>query len=660
MYNRRIKIFLSAVAVVFASLAGRLWHLQIIQGEHFRRQIDQTLIRSDLIQAGRGQILDRKDRILAIDEPCFDLCMDYGLLSDDQRYAGRQQRAIAKEIIADGAFLQADLSDEEISSAAREEYEDRVEASWTLARSQADLHNFDLDWTVNQIRQRVERIHRRINDQPIEETWAHPVVRGLDDATAVAIRTELGQTIGLSVRPSHRRLYPYGDLACHVIGVTGPVFAEEIEQLNSRWEQADWLTQIRHRYEGTDTVGKSGLERLAEPLLRGVRGYRLRDDRAEVPIEDLPAYQGQDVRTTLDIELQDRIIKLFFPGATGSVVVIDVPTGQILAMVSIPTFDLNRYRRDYKLLSGDKVYMPLLHRAVCALYPPGSIAKIIAAIGGLTEGLITPQTQYNCAGYLHNPSAFRCWVYIANQIGHGSLDLLGAIKNSCNIYFYNVGERLGPARMVKWLEAFGFSDVVGTQLPEECPGRVENPGELGGARLLAIGQGPVAVTPLHVGNTVATIARGGIIKKPVILQDPNGEIEILKPQTDRRLDVPAWVVELVHRGMHDVVEQQGGTAYRVFHLPDVEPLGFDVCGKTGTADVPPLREDSNGDGVINSSDRIVRIGPMAWFAGFAPYRNPQVAVAVVVEYVDEGGGSANAGPIARETFRLCREQGYIK
>jgi penicillin-binding protein 2 len=323
---------------------------------------------------------------------------------------------------------------------------------------------------------------------------------------------------------------------------------------------------------------------------------------------------------------------------------------------------LNNYRQEFLLLVRDELDLPLLSRAVGGLYPPGSTAKPIAALAGMTEGVITTETEFLCRGYLHNPRAFRCWIYSRGGGSHGSLNVEGAIKNSCNVFFYNVGEQLGVPRERYWLEQFGFGQRPGTGLGEEKSGSVAKGVEAydeTSARLLAIGQGRFSATPLQCANAMATIARNGQYLSPRLALDVGPQ------QQRRRLDIPREYFEVVKQGMYEVCNEPDGTAYKPFHEGvfgefGFRPLEVEVCGKTGTAEAPPQRVDSNENGRIDADDVIVRKGDMAWFGGFAPREEPRIAVVVVVEYVTEGGGSMYAAPIGREVIRLCSQYGYVE
>ena len=279
--------------------------------------------------------------------------------------------------------------------------------------------------------------------------------------------------------------------------------------------------------------------------------------------------------------------------------------------------------------------------------------KPITALGALSRGDIDANTTFNCPGWLISPTypSFRCWIYKGYGHGHGALSVVAALEHSCNVWFYRLGERVGLDRQLDWLERLGFGSECGTGLPEERPGIMPHPAEtegVGEARFLAMGQGRVTVTALHVANAVAMLARGGEFRSPLLVR------QFADRQVVRQVGATPAAVALVQEGMYKVVNSRtGGTAYNHARDPEIE-----ICGKTGTAETAPRRTDSNGDGRIDQNDEVLRAGDTAWFAGFAPYRAPRVAFVVVAEYA-QGSGGPVCGPIARRIAQICREFGYL-
>lgn len=663
MYKIRVKIFLTVIVLATLVMATRLMHLQVFLGASFRDEYEQMLKRTEFLPARRGRIIDRLGHILAEDHPCHDLCLHYGLLSQDDHWIRRQQRRLRREF---------GLSEDQ----AAQRYDQLARHTWDLTRRAAARTGVilydqgDEAGVIDRILRRVRRMRRRVGTNVREQGWAHVIVPALDEDVALALRSQAEGTIGMEIRPSHRRRYPCGAAAAHVIGLTGQVNEAEQHRHNLGVDEARWVERMRRNYLAGDTLGKRGVEKMCEKRLRGRRGY-VRYSAPGVVEHSEVARAGRDVHLTLDIDLQIRLAELFrrerakqYAQATspldrcpnGCIVVLSVEQAEVLALVSVPTFDLNTYRKDLADLLSDQKDLPLLHRAVYTRYPPGSTVKPIAALAALGAGVISTHTTYHCTGYLfpNLRDRFRCW--IAKRGGaHGTLNVVGGLQHSCNVFFYHVGERLGTDQLRDWFTRFGFADPAGTGLPEERAGHLPTERSRALARMMAIGQGGIEVTPLHMASAMVTLARGGRYLSPfVALEGGPRRVQRMFPLVESD-------AQAVREGMRRVVNDRRGTAWRIFHGSGVEELPFEICGKTGTAQTPPSRVDSNKNGRIDVRDAIVYRGDTAWFVGFAPADNPKIALAVMCEHA--GGGGAHAGPIAREAFRLIyqlRDRGYFQ
>ncbi len=644
MYKRRLLIFLGVIGTIFVAVVARLGYLQLVRGDELRFQAAKTLETEDMLPAMRGRIMDRNGEILALDKPCFDFCLDYRFIVSDPAWVSRQVKLIRRTRHVD-------------PNEAKQIYGELSENTWRVARRLSGAIGQDLGDTVARIRHRVDSMREHLGFEIREQRQAHPVVAAIDEPAAVEARAQLDRTIGAYVRPSHKRWYPYGRYACHIIGMTGNVTISEQQRYNVAPDtQPDRLKRLRHNYLAWDRIGKTGVEKMGEKILRGKRGYRRLVGGGSGLAGRAPE-ERPHMHLTLDIKLQkvltDRLLKEAWNGA---IVVTDVKSGDVLAMVSTPLYDLNTYQQDADDLyhsRANRINLPLINRAVYRAYPPGSTIKPIAALAGLGSGKLTPTTNIYCRGYLYQPGSFRCY----HSIAHGNVDTRRALKKSCNVYFYTVAEKIGRQELLYWYQSFGFGAVPGTGLPEERPGSLPTDDFLrsrygrgavpADARFMAIGQGAMTATPLHMASAIAAVARGGVYLSPVIA------LEGAPRQVRRGMPIPEDHAQVVREGMWAVINESGGTAYRVF---GPAPLGFSACGKTGTATASKQMIDADEDGRL---DTVVNEGDMGWFVGFAPYENPQVAISVVVEYVDRGGGRT-AGPIARDVLEYCEAFGYIR
>ncbi len=658
MYKQRLIIFLAIIFLGLLVLVGRLATLQLARGDRYRREYEQSVRETQMLPAARGCIIDRHGRIFAADKACKDLCLSYPFIVRDEGWVEHQVSLIKRQ--------------ESVTAAkAKEIFEQRYTQTWRLADEIAEGGGVDLRVAVDKITDSVQAIRRSLErhgriERIQEELQFHPVLSALDDTQAARLEAAINQnrTVGVSIRPSHKRVYPYDDLACHVIGLMGPVAASDCNRVFSGTPQ-ERLAARRDAYEPTDRIGITGVEKMCESQLRGRAGYRVVEKVGRDPndLEGEEAQNGQDVHLTLDSVLQYNLAQemrkprsLAPGGYTGAVVVMSVERGDILALVSVPTYDLNRYRLDANALFHDDVNLPLLNRAVGMRYPPGSTAKPIVALAALETGKITPQTTFFCQGHLfpNDPEHLKC------TGSHGPVDLNRGLMKSCNVYFFSVGEKLGPLLLCDWFRQFGLADHPGSGLGEERRGHIptrewldrrDNRNQWDAeARQMGIGQGSITVTPLHMANVMATIARDGLMMSPMLV------VGGARDQEPRQIPLSHEHLELVRQGMFAVVNEPGGTAYTPFHDGTAEPLPVEVSGKTGTAQASPQLADLDHDG---KAEEVVRSGKMAWFAGFAPSNKPRIAVAVVIEYT-EGHGGTTAGPIAREAVRLCRELGYLK
>ena len=433
----------------------------------------------------------------------------------------------------------------------------------------------------------------------------------------------------MQVVKAWRRQYPQDGFAAHVTGYVGEVSEAELDS-----------PQFIDYNQG-DIVGKDGLERQYDATLRGVDGQQRvmvdnmgRERQVQNAQEAMP---GKDLRTTIDLDLQ-AVAELSMQDKLGAVVALDPRTGEVLAMVSRPTFDANKFtgrisRDDWNEIASDP-HKPLLNRAIQAQLAPGSTFKPIMAIAGLESGVIDDKTEFHCPG----GASFYGHYYACHlKGGHGTIALHRAIAQSCDVFFYNVGNRLGIDRIAKYAEMAGIGHKTGIDLPNETQGtmpstkwklRVSRQKWYAGETIsVAIGQGAVTVSPLQIAAALGGLGDGGRWYKPHLIKT---EVPVL----EREGRFNPENLRDVNSGMYAVVNE-GGTGRAAF-LPGVK-----VCGKTGTAQLAASQLTKGAK--LRSS-----LANNAWFVGFAPMENPEIAVVALFE---NGQESTNAVPIVRDVLK---------
>jgi penicillin-binding protein 2 len=630
MFNRRLKLLLGILTAAAAALVVRLIDLQVLGAPVFQEQAAEAMLRpTRFIPAIRGQILDRYGRVLADDRPQWQLCVYYPVLADTQRYVTELAQSRARRGAAGPS--QAELAAQILG---------QVQQTWDRVAQLTGVSNSSLQERQREIRQRVETIRAAVSRsagidvQIQEQEMLHPLVSGLDDQAAIKLRLNLQHVPWLQVQVANHRLYPNAQAFCHLLGCLGPVPPEVA------YDPVNLESDVLQQYLPDEQMGYSGIEQLGEQLLRGRRGLVREDFHGRV-LERVEPQPGHPLYLTIDADLQEQILPVLAQavetndqarGGGAAVVVLDVHTRHVLALVSYPTFDPNRRAEAFQATTENSRAAPLLARAISATYPPGSVVKPIVLAAGLSLGLVSPSDRKLCTGtLLDGVNAWHCWTYFRNMPPHGWVDASDAIKQSCNIYFFKLGQDVNPARLTDWLQRFGLGRYPGTDLIEERAGVVPTAAWLqsnrnrslrpGDARNLAIGQGELTATPLQIANLAATIATGRWLPPTLLANDWRD-----RPVTILDVSQAHWAV--IREGMFRAVNEPGGTAYRTARLENLE-----LCGKTGSAQT-------------GQPDRATH----AWFMGFAPYRNPTIAIAVVIEH--GGGGGAVAAPVARRIVEL--------
>ncbi len=612
---------------IFGLFTRRLWRFQFVQGQAYREEAEQQSTRLITVPASRGVIYDRTGQRLVRNVPSFTITVIPANLPDDEEQA--EDVLIRLALLLDMPYTSADRdggSDEE------------GEAETTLG-----------------IREMIEEVPYVAPYRPIV------IKRNVEREEALLVAQEASQLPGVSVDVESVRDYPHGSLVSQVLGYLLPVPEEK--------EQA-------YREQGydpaSDRVGSAGVEVTYEEALRGEKGQQIVEEdvlgRVIRVVEERAApVPGDNVYLTLNLDLQRAADEALRRGLgevispRGVAIAMNPQSGEVLAMVSLPTYDNNIFVEGVSQSDWERwqdPHRPLINHAVSDAVPPGSVFKVVVASAALQEGVLTPRTRLDCPGrivvpnryYPNDPGRsqpFYCW----NEAGHGTLDVVGGLAHSCDVFFYKTGggfeetefKGLGVERIAEYARLFGLGEPTGVGLPAESGGLVPTSdwkrlaiGEswsTGDTYNLSIGQGYLEVTPLQMLNAVNVIANGGTLYRPQVVHhvsDAGGETtQPFEPDIVHTVPVSREHLSLVREGMEGAVAY--GTAARRGQIEDVR-----IAGKTGTAQF--------------CDDIMCGVGfeqpEHAWFAAFAPVEDPEISVIV---YLYNGGeGSVAAVPVARE------------
>ncbi|MDR1545451.1 MAG: penicillin-binding protein 2 [Deltaproteobacteria bacterium] len=581
----RLWLFRAFIAAVFVTLGLRLWFLQIAKGADYLEQSLQNHLSQVEIPTTRGLLTDRDGRVLVDNEVGYEL------------------RVTPNEVKEPAA----------------------------LAAQVAGIVGLSAD----DLEKKFKAFKKQRPFSP--NVW----VAGLSRADLALVESRRWQLDGLSVQTTSVRRPLLGAFAPHVIGYLG--------QINQAQLAGGDYPEVRQG----ELVGQSGLEQSLERFLHGRKGNRQMtvDSKGRVLQELSVEYPrpGHNIRLTLDSRLQ-RVAQSLLAEQAGAVVVMDPRNFEILAMASSPMFNLEDFvggisAERWRSLNEDP-FTPMQNRAVSGQYSPGSTFKIAVSLAALYEGVITPETIFHCGGQLTlGAHPFRCW----NRSGHGAVNLHRSLKESCDIYYYEVGRRIGVDRLaVRVRRFFGLGRPTGVELRAEQPGLVPDqawkmrrygrPWTTGDTVTVAIGQGNLLTTPLQVAQYTAVVANGGTLYRPRLVKeivDFEGKlVQNSIPEPLGRLEVKPDHLSAVKRGLEAVVNEPGGSGWRA-KLPDIV-----VAGKTGTTQTVSLQAYQS----YNASNRPYRIRDHAWFTAYAPADNPEVVVTVLLEH--SGGGGARSAPLA--------------
>ena len=468
-----------------------------------------------------------------------------------------------------------------------------------------------------------------------------------DDVARIAVNAQ--DLPGVSIDSGSNRYYPYGAELAHLVGYVAPPAEADLT--------GDPLLELPDF-----RIGRNGIERIYDLAMRGKAGTtQLEVNATGRPIRELARVEGEpglDVVLTIDLQLQRKLDELMSKQESGAAVLIDVHTGEILALSSTPSYDPNEFSKGipanlWRSLIADTRH-PLNNKAVSGTFAPGSTFKMMTAIAALEAGVITPEQRVGCRGHVELGDAkFHCW----KKGGHGPVDLIDGIKYSCDVYFYELARRTGIDKIAEVAKRFGLGQTVGIDLPNEksglIPTRAWKRATLGAAwaqgesLVNGIGQGYITATPLQLAVMTARLVNGGFAVQPRLTRDAiSGRSAAERPvQSWPAVGTQAQFVNLVLRGTRAVVNDPRGTAFKA-RIIDKQNPNFAMGGKTGTAQVRRITEEERRVGLRKPEQVPWRERDHALFVGYGPVDDPRYAVAVVVEH--GGGGSTVAAPIARD------------
>lgn len=657
----RYNIVTTFIYIIGIVLLVQLFNLQIVHGKEYRETSNTRLTRESILKAARGGIKDRSGIELAGTKTGYSVELYKSKIDNDTLNNTILKMVNVLEQNQDSYVDNFPITVEPFAFNMSEERQ----ISWKKA------NKIQEDATVEQCFDFFKEKYK-IKNENVQEVRKIIAIRyqisqeGYSSTKSVRIATNISMQSnhifwekndefpGITPLVEPIRTYPKGTLAGHILGYANQITKNEYEK-----EKENGYTQ-------NDIYGKSGVEKTFEKYLKGTDGIKQIDMAVDGTITDeyisKEAIAGSDVVLTIDANLQavteealkNNIQKIAsggfsetFPSNAGAMVVMNVKTGEVLAMASYPTMDPNKFvggisNADWIAYRDDPA-KPLMNKAIAGEYPPGSIYKMVTATAGLETGAITTTTKINDVGqYKGVPNTSpACWLWNSKKRGHGWLNVSQAIQHSCNYFFYDVGNRIGIDVLEKYSRYFGLGNKTGIELTEEKSGKLSHreegkPWYPGNTLSAAIGQHNNAFTPLQMAKYASILVNGGKKVNPTIIktiQKPDGteeskvEIEaylnekfgIVQDETDD-LNMKVENLKAVLEGMRSVTSETGGTAYSIFKNFNIE-----VGGKTGSAELGDKSGNAHG-----------------WFLGFAPFDDPEIAVVIVIENAGHGSYTAEA------------------
>ncbi|MCP4023692.1 MAG: penicillin-binding protein 2 [Desulfobacteraceae bacterium] len=589
------------IMMVFVLLFLRLIYLQVIKGEEYRRLSEKNSVRLKSIKSSRGLIFDRYGNLLVENRPSFNL----KIVLEDARPVEETLKKVSSLINISNEILL-----ENIEKAGNGAFYKPLILKKDISREQlaiVEAHKFDLPG------------------------------------------------IHIDIEPT--RHYIHKKSAAHLLGYLGEINGDELKS---------------GKYPGVrtgDSIGKEGIEKSYERFLQGKRGGKQvevdANGRIIKELKRVEPVSGKDLHLTIDLALQQTAEEQL-KDKDGSVVALDPANGDVLVMASSPSFDQNDFiggisKKKWKVLMDDPG-KPMSNKAIQAEYPPASTYKIITSFAGLEEKLIDLNTKAYCPGYMnYGNRMYRCWMY--KRGGHGEVNIVKGLAESCDVFYYQAGEKIGVDTLAQYAKGSGLGKKTGIMLANERSGlvptsqwkkkRFNEPWQGGETLSISIGQGFNLVTPLQMAVVIAAVGNGGTLYKPRILKtvvDTNGEvIKKTEPEITGGLPASKETLKIVKQGLLNVVQGRHGSARQI------KIKGTQIAGKTGTAQVYSRKK---GEKFIKKG-LAKTLRDHAWFVCYAPANDPIIAIAVMIEHGESG--SRTAAPVAKKIIaKYLQSKGILK
>ncbi len=662
----RLGVYGWIILLVLGLYLIRLWQLQFLERGAWQARAIQQQSRLIQISPPRGIVFDRYGEVLVRNIPAYNVTITPGLLPEDED----RERAVLMRLAQ--LLNDPDIPYSSVEVLEKTEYQEEIQS---VARSQfppfGEAPALGLLEMVNEVR------------------WLEPyepivVSQNVERELALLIAQESSVTMpGVDVAIIPRRSYVYSATQSQILGFMGAIPPEEVENYEAKGYNAS-----------EDQIGYTGIEYQAEDYLRGEPGRKVIEkdvlgQELQVLSETAPQ-PGDNVHLTLDTALQQRAEEALREGLAkaqtqatsieakrGVVVVLDPRDGQVLAMVSLPTYDNNIFSKKLDMEELQKLekdpHGPFLNHAIADQVPPGSTFKIVPATAALQEGVVNRYTTINCPGRILIPNKFvpddpslaqpfYCWINLQSGGGHGPVNVVDALMHSCDVFFYEVGggfepdefEGLGITRLSAYAQKFGLGTETGIDIPGEYGGLVPDPTwkrqmyqetwTTGDTYNVSIGQGALQVTPLQMVNALAAVVNGGVIYRPQVIHhiaDAEGTVIVpFKPEVLHQMDIPESVWQIVREGL-DLAVSENGTGQRA----RLDDLGINVAGKTGTAEYCDDIALKAGRCDVAEGETLPT---HAWFMAYAPFEAPEIVV--VVWIYDGGEGSVVSAPVAHDVM----------